>query len=104
LRIAALEREIAASVRADTSGLDQLWQSLRNGVEAQDFDARMQARQLVADTFEKIVVYRYGLRPGRLPAGQIAIVLLAKGGITRLLHADKSGRLISAEDYDRANL
>jgi DNA invertase Pin-like site-specific DNA recombinase len=104
LRITALEREIAASVRADTSGLDQLWQSLRNGVEAQDFDARMQARQLVADTFEKIVVYRYGLRPGRLPAGQIAIVLLAKGGITRLLHADKSGRLISAEDYDRANL
>lgn len=38
------------------------------------------------------------------PAGQIAIVLLAKGGITRLLHTDKSGRLISAEDYDRANL
>ena len=58
----------------------------------------------MADTFERIVVYRYGLRPGRSPAGQIAIVLLAKGGITRLLHTDKSGRLISAEDYDRANL
>lgn len=56
--------------------------------------------EIIASTTEGVRVTAHG----RSPAGQIAIVLLAKGGITRLLHTDKSGRLISAEDYDRANL
>lgn len=102
--IVALEREIAVAARADITGTDAKWRALAHGVEMHDYDARLQARQLVADTFERIVVYHRGIRPSETPAGHIDIILLAKGGIARLLRTNKAGKLLAAEDVDTTAL
>lgn len=95
--IGAAERELANTVRADTAGVDQVWRNLVDGVEAQDTDARLQTRQLVADTFERIVIYHKGIRPDETPPGQMDMMLLAKGGVARLLRIKGDGELVSAE-------
>lgn len=75
------EHELASLARKDTQGADEAWRALAAGVEAQDVDARLRARQLVADTFERIVVYARGMRPD--PAAgqrdyQIDLVLVGR--------------------------
>ena len=59
--------------------------------------ARLQARQLVADTFERIVIYHRGVRPGPEGKGPMDMMLLAKGGQARLLRIDRQGKLLVAE-------
>ncbi len=95
--IRATERELAATVRNDTDGVDEVWRGLVNGVETQDADARLQARQLVADTFERIVIYHRGMRPAETPQGEMDMMLLAKGGVARLLRIKGAGELVTAE-------
>jgi len=97
----AAERDLAAAARADLTGADESWRTLAEGVEAQDVDARLQARQLVADTFAAIVIYHHGIRPAETPNGQIDMLLIARGGTGRLLRIDKkTGRCIAAEDVE----
>lgn len=94
----AAERELAAAARTDLSGTNEAWRKLAEGVDAQDTDARLQARQLVADTFERIVIYHRGVRPG--PEGErgpMDMMLLAKGGTARLLRISRAGELIASE-------
>lgn len=93
-------RELAAVARTGLAGADEIWRSLAAGVEAQDLDARLQTRQLVADTFSRIVVYHSGIRPGQAPKGTIDVLLVAKGGIGRLLRIDQAGGWIAAEQVD----
>lgn len=99
--IEAAERELAATVRADLTGVDQKWRELAELVEAQDVEARLQARQLVADTFERIVIYHRGIRP---PAddhkGPMDMMLVAKGGNGRVLRLSRAGDLVDAEDVE----
>ena len=61
--VQAAERDLTATARTDIHGTDAAWQRLAAGVEAQDPEARLQTRQLVADTFQKIVIYQRGVRP-----------------------------------------
>lgn len=96
--VAAAERELSAAARTDLSGADTLWKELTAGVEAQEYDARLRTRQLVADTFERIVVYHRGVRPDETPKGTIEIMLLAKGGTARLLRIDAKGGWMDAEN------
>lgn len=99
--IEAAERELAATVRADLTGVDQKWRELAERVEAQDVEARLQARQLVADTFERIVIYHRGVRPSADdPQGPMDMMLAAKGGRGRLLRLSRKGELLSAEDIE----
>lgn len=98
--IDAADRELAAAARTDLHGTDDAWRRLAAGVEAQDVDARLQARQLVADTFERIVVYHAGIRPGGVPKGSIDVLLVAKGGTGRMLRIDRSGGWLAAEQVD----
>lgn len=94
----AAEHELAAVARAELSAdADAAWRELAEGVEAQDVDARIRARQLVADTFETIIVYHRGARPAISPPGVIDLVLVAKGGVARPLSIDKTGRVLTAE-------
>lgn len=96
--IQAAERDLAATVRTDIKGTDEAWRRLVDGVEAQDYDARLQTRQLVADTFERIVIYHRGVRPS--PEGEkgpMDMMLMAKGGTARMLRIDRAGQLIMAE-------
>ena len=91
--IATAERELVATARTDLQGADAKWRVLSEGVEAQDYDTRLQTRQLVADTFERIVVYHHGVRPSETPAGVIDVMLLAKGGTARMLRiSTKDGK------------
>lgn len=96
--IQAAERDLAATARTDIRGADAAWKELVDGVEAQDYDARLRTRQLVADTFERIVIYHRGVRP--TPAedkGPVDMMLMAKGGTARMLRMDRKGLLIMAE-------
>jgi DNA invertase Pin-like site-specific DNA recombinase len=97
----ATERELAAVARAELSDdADAVWRELAAGVEAQDDGARIRARQLVADTFERILIYCRGLNPDDCPPGVMDLVLLAKGGAARWLRIDKAGRVLAAEQAD----
>jgi DNA invertase Pin-like site-specific DNA recombinase len=92
------ERDLAAVARAELSAdADAAWRELAQGVEAQDEDARIRARQLVADTFERILVYHHGVVPDQTPPGTVDLLLIAKGGVARQLRVDKTGRVITAE-------
>jgi hypothetical protein len=98
--LASVERELAAVARTSVEGADSIWRALASGVEAQDTDARIKARQLVADTFERIVVYHHGVDPDTTPAGVIDVVLIAKGGAGRQLRVDRAGLVLAAEQAD----
>ncbi len=89
--IAGLERELASISRGPTTATAKAWRALMAGVEALDNEARMKARQLVADTFSRIVVFHRGVTPGpvRAKTGVIDLLLVGKHGNTRMLHIDR---------------
>jgi len=92
------ERDLAATARTDIQGTDEAWKRLAAGVEAQEYEARLQTRQLVADTFERIVIYQRGVRPTPTEdKGPMDMMLMAKGGTARMLRIDRKGQLIMAE-------
>jgi DNA invertase Pin-like site-specific DNA recombinase len=96
--IQSAERDLAATARTDIQGTDEAWKRLAAGVEAQEYDARLQTRQLVADTFERIVIYQRGVRPTPTEdKGPMDMMLMAKGGTARMLRIDRKGQLIMAE-------
>jgi DNA invertase Pin-like site-specific DNA recombinase len=90
----------AVTVRADLTGADKRWRKLVKGVESLDYTSRMQARQLVTDTFERIEVYHHGVNPQDTPKGVIDLMLLAKGGVERMLRIDAAGTWVASEDTD----
>ncbi len=100
--LAEAERDLVAAARTEITGSDEVWRRLADGVEAQDYEARLQTRQLVADTFERIVIYHRGVRPGLEGKGPMDMMLLAKGGTARLLRISRDGELIMAESLDHA--
>jgi hypothetical protein len=96
------ERDLSATARIDIKGIDIAWKRLAAGVYEQDYDTRMQTRQLVADTFECITIYHRGIKPTD-DKGPMDMVLLAKGGTKRLLRIDRTGKLISSETIQELN-
>ncbi|MEK6319908.1 MAG: recombinase family protein, partial [Burkholderia gladioli] len=97
-RCEALELRVHAAASAEAPAAADAWSTLARGVEELDYDARMQARQLVADTFSRIVVYQAGFYP-ETDDGLIGLMLIAKRGSTRMLHVDrKTGEWRSADD------
>ncbi|MCI0146655.1 recombinase family protein [Paraburkholderia sediminicola] len=97
----ALEHELAASAKNATPAAAEAWAALVHGVEELDYDARTQARQLVADTFSKIVVFRKGFDLTHNPDDTIDLLLVAKHGNTRMLRVDRrTGAWKAAEDLD----
>ena len=95
------EVALAAMSRSDLTGADKRWRKLVNGVQQLDYEARTQARMLVADTFERITVYHHGVNPNEAPKGTMDVVLLAKGGVERLLRIDAAGNWLASEDVER---
>lgn len=89
--ISALEYEQAATARGPSGATADAWSAVVTGVERLDYDSRMRARQLVADTFSRIVVYHHGIEPGPINSktGAIDLLLVGKRGSTRLLHIDR---------------
>ncbi|MDR6392233.1 recombinase family protein [Paraburkholderia phenoliruptrix] len=103
--IESLEHELALASSRSTPAAAEAWAALVSGVEALDYDARMKARQLVADTFSRIVVFRQGFELGNNDDSSIDLLLIAKHGNTRMLHIDRrTGEWKAAEDLDMSGL
>lgn len=98
--ISAAEHQITGLARNDVDGVDAKWRDLAAGVAELDVDARLQAKQLVADTFERIVVYASGLRPGQDPDDVTDVLLVAKGGIARSLRIGRDGAWVAADEVE----
>ena len=96
-RVQQLEHDLAALARGDASTADARWAELRDGVLALDVDARLQARQLIADTFERLVIWTAGQRPAETPPDQLDVLLVARGGIGRLLRINDRGDCLYTE-------
>ena len=98
------ERELAGLTSALRPTLADEWSQLASGVQNLDYDSRMKVRQLVADTFEKIVVYHSGVQPNKSKKF-IDLLLISKKGGSRLLRVDRrSGDWIAGEDYQSIEL
>lgn len=79
-----LQRELVALSGHEAPQLSEEWAALIKGVDELDYDARIKARQLVADTFSKIVLYHRGIKPKK-NARHIDLLLVAKSGQARML-------------------
>jgi DNA invertase Pin-like site-specific DNA recombinase len=93
-----IEQELAvtASQAPATAGT---WQALADGVASLDSDARIKVRQLVADSFSRILVYRLGYPSYGDFKGRIALELHGKRGAHHVIEIDRAtGELIARED------
>lgn len=90
-RATAAERALAQATRADAASADQRWRAVAAGVQRLDTEARLQARQLVVDTFQRITVWHHGMRPRDCPPGTIDVLLVAHSGTRRLIRVQRSG-------------
>jgi hypothetical protein len=98
--VEVIENQLAVLNSTDAPAAADAWAGLVKGVEALDYDARMKARQLVADTFSRIVISMSGFTPER-DEGLIGLTLIAKRGSTRMLHISrKTGDWHAAQEID----
>lgn len=101
----ATERELAAASRNTTPALASQWHELAERARAMDHDARLKIRGLVADTFEKIVIYHAGYTPHVTGQRTITIQLISKTGAGRVLHIDrKTGALLQDASSTQPNI
>lgn len=99
--LALAEHHLANHARLDLTGQDKAWAMLAHGVEHLDKDARIKARQMVADTFSKIVLYWAGVRPAETPARVQDVLLVAKSGVSRMIRVEPSGDWQALEDWQQ---
>lgn len=91
------ESQISALARNDVDGVQAKWSAVIEGVRNLDYDDRLQAKNLIADTFARITVYATGVRPLE-DSRYTDVVLLAKGGTSRMLRVDLNGDWQAIED------
>lgn len=97
----AAEHELALLARRDTPAIAEAWTTIAEGALALDEAARLQARQLVADTFSRIVIYHRGTMPDESDGKTIDLLLIPKGGRARALRVDrKTGAWRAGEEWD----
>lgn len=83
------EREIAAKSTTVEPAQAARWAALASKVEAGDYAAREQVRQLVMDTFERIVIYMRGIGDEGRASKNIDVMLVPKAGRPLLLRVDR---------------
>lgn len=91
-----VERELAQVARHDTPALSERWAALADAAASLDADARTHVRQLVADTFERLVIYHRGTQPDESDGRSIDVMLFARGGGWKVLRVDRRGGAWSA--------
>lgn len=95
----AAETEATKAAAHKSPANARAWAELVDGVLKLDIDSRMRARQMVIDTFERIVIYPIGITPGDSRTSPIDMVLISRGGSPRMLRINRrSGELIDLED------
>jgi len=96
--VTSAEAELANLTRKTPATADA-WASLVTGIAAQNYDARLKARELVADTFSRIVIYRRGVTPSESGEQSLEMMLIPHGGQPRTLRIHrKTGDWIAGED------
>lgn len=96
------EADLSRAGQRNTPAVAEQWRQLAAGTLALDYDSRMRVRQLIAETFERIVIYHQGATPETGEPPHIDLVLVAKGGIPRVLRIDrKSGAWVAMEDQQK---
>ncbi|MEN7433622.1 recombinase family protein [Chromobacterium sp. TRC.1.1.SA] len=84
--------------------LAENWAELTDGVKNLDNDSRIAARKLIADTFEKIIVYTNSITPPirtkkARKFSTIDLVLIPKRGTARTLRINRlNGKWVTGED------
>ncbi|WP_321941686.1 recombinase family protein [Paraburkholderia tropica] len=94
--IAKLEHE-SGSLHASVRSTAEDWQSICDGVEHLNYDSRVKARKLVAETFERIDVYMHGIHGDDKKI--IRLRVKSKAGVVRELDLDRNtGELIDGSE------
>lgn len=76
------------------------WEELAAQVEAGNYAAREQVRQLVMDTFERIVVYMRGIEAQDRTGREIDVQLISRTGQHRVIQINRrSGAWVASEDW-----
>lgn len=95
-----LELELSATASQTPANADT-WAALANGVASLDADARLKARQLIRDSFSKILVYRLGYPSYGDLGGCIALELHGKRGSHHVIEIESdTGALIARDDIN----
>ena len=96
----AAEFELSAIGTVKTPVLAKSWIEARDAAKALDYDARMKVRQLVLDTFSRIVIYLRGIEMAGDESDDLDMVLVSKNGNTRTIRVNRfTGEWRSMEDY-----
>lgn len=96
---AMAEAELARVSHREIPAMAEEWRRLKDSAMRLDYDARMQVRQLVRDTFDRIVIYHRGAYPDA-DGAHIDLVILAIGGGSRMLRiARQTGAWVAQENF-----
>lgn len=96
-----LEYQVSALSSVQRPAHSERWAELAAQVEAGDYAAREQVRQLVMDTFQRIVIYMRGIGATDRSSRMIDVQLLSRTGQHRLLQINRrTGAWIASEDWD----
>lgn len=97
--VQTMERQLAVQASPVAPARAERWAELAAQVEAGDYDAREQVRQLMLDTFERLVIYMRGvdLDP---KSRVIDMLMVPRHGAPRMLRIDRrSGAWLASEDW-----
>lgn len=99
-KVQQLEFEVAAVSGAARPAQADRWEELAAQVFAGDFGAREQVRQLIMDTFERIVIFMRGMNAEDRQGQAIDVQLLSRTGQHRLIQIDRrTGEWVASEDW-----
>lgn len=84
-----IERDLAALSQTSAPALAEQWRALVDRALALDEDARLQVRQLVADTFERLVLWVRGVEPSDAADAPVEMLLVSRAGQMRMLTFDR---------------
>ncbi|WP_317845458.1 hypothetical protein [Pseudomonas syringae] len=100
-KVQQLEYELATVSGSGKPAQAERWVELADLVRSGDYSAREKVRQLVMDTFERIVVFMRGMSAEDRSGKFIDVQLLSRTGQQRLLQINrKTGAWVASEDWD----
>jgi len=97
-QVSRLERELSVHQRAKPSTAE-MWAKIAAGVLALDNDARMKARKLVLDTFERIDIFMRGINADQKDV--VRLRLTSRRGVSMELDVNRqTGERIAGDEID----
>lgn len=94
-----LERQLVVRASPVEPARAERWAELAVRVQADDYTAREQVRQLVLDTFERLVIYMRGV-PLDPKSKVIDMLMVPRHGVPRALRIDRrTGEWLASEDW-----